>query len=756
MKFLDSLQKEFTILMIILICVLTLPVFLSGIYLINKIIYKNSQKILTIELNNLIEKAERRYLKLKRFGLEDSEFHKKEIKEITLKEFKKYTFENSGKVFVITKDGKSIIYPSKISTSLLHLLDSNKNYIEFSINGEKVFAVYKFYPRWNSYVGIYINKNEIFHLRDIFLRIMFLVFCFGIFISLLIVNFLNTRIVQPTITLTDFAKKISSGQLHTEIKGEFKNEFQELKNSISRMVNSLKKMITAYQNQIKIIKERESELEEEKRKLSTTLTNIEEGIITIDKDNKVILINDKAQKLLNINNEDAYNKSIFDILKISSSITLFELITNVKLKKEPISLEKQVKLLNSKGNERFITITISPIILNNKIQGMVIVIRDITDKLKMEQEILKLEKLQSIQILAGGIAHDFNNILMGIVGNISILQEMLKTHNNEKINKKLDQILKACERAKSLSYQLLTFARGGEPVKKVMNLKELLIDNIEFLLRGTKIKFEYSIPDDLYFVEIDSGHFSQVIQNIVINSREAIKDNGIIKVECRNLENYKLIPYDKISDWVEIKISDNGIGIPEEYIKKVFDPFFSTKELGSGLGLAICHSIITKHDGFIEIDSQQGKGTTVKIYLPACKKIYLEKNLKKTKEKNINKKIKILIIDDNEDVREVMKEMIEILGHEVVCTENGEKGIEIYKKEKFDLVITDLTIPGGMSGDKIAQEILKINKNAKIIVASGYSESVFISHYEQYGFCEVLKKPIRLDELKEKIIKIIN
>ena len=321
----------------------------------------------------------------------------------------------------------------------------------------------------------------------------------------------------------------------------------------------------------------------------------------------------------------------------------------------------------------------------------------------MQEELLKSKKLESVSVLAGGIAHDFNNILAAIMGNINLA--MLYTDHEDKRHKLLADAEKASLRARDLTQQLLTFSRGGEPVKTLASIEEIIRDSAGFVLRGSKVRCKYHFEEGLLPVEIDSGQISQVIQNIIINASHAMPDGGIIDVTC---ENYHETPEEVIlpqsTPYIKIAIQDRGIGIPPTLIDKIFDPYFSTKHEGSGLGLAICHSIVTKHNGHIIAKSEQNAGSTFTIYLPALKGKQLA-GKKGEEDIRIRDSGKALVMDDEEMVRNIALEMLSYLGFQVVLTNDGAEAIEVYQKnmdagEPFDIVIMDLTIPGGMGGVK--------------------------------------------------------
>ena len=389
--------------------------------------------------------------------------------------------------------------------------------------------------------------------------------------------------------------------------------------------------------------------------------------------------------------------------------------------------------------------------------GLIIQMVDITDRKRMEEELLKVQKLESIGVLAGGIAHDLNNLLTAVVGNISLAR--LYEDPSEK-NRRLAEAERASMRIKDLTQQLLTFSRGGAPIRKTASIAGLLRDSARFVLRGSNVLCEFSIADDLWIVEIDEGQMNQVISNIIINADQVMASGGTVKVSAENMTvgtEHGLPLTD--GEYVKISIEDHGIGIPEAELPKIFDPFFTTKQAGSGLGLATSYSIVEKHDGHITVESGLGVGTTFHIYIPAAPEQVLTQE-KREEKKPITGEGKILVMDDEKHVRDLAAEMLSSLGYRVTTAIDGAEAIELYKNSRysgnpFDAVILDLTVPGGMGGKEAVQKLMEIAPEVKAIVSSGYSNDPVLSDFRQYGFEGAIAKPYKTRELSVLLHKAI-
>ncbi len=387
---------------------------------------------------------------------------------------------------------------------------------------------------------------------------------------------------------------------------------------------------------------------------------------------------------------------------------------------------------------------------------------DLTDRKRAEEELLKARKLESVGILAGGIAHDFNNLLMAIVGNISLAKAL--SDSPEKINECLYEAEKATNRAQNLTQQLLTFSKGGAPVKESANVVDLVKETAAFSLRGSNVTYDFDFPDNLWQVEVDKGQFSQVIQNLVINADQAMPEGGTIYIKGENIAiSYKDEKHDSSlqeGDYVKLSIKDQGTGIPKDHLQKIFDPYFTTKQKGSGLGLATTYSIIKNHQGDITVESQIGAGTTFTIHLPRSFKESLATQ-ETVQEELLTDQGRILIMDDEKMIRDVAGMMLEHIGYEVDFAEDGYKAIEKYldaleSGNGFNAVIMDLTIPGGMGGKEAIQKLLAIDPQVKAVVSSGYSNDPIMADYKKYGFCGVISKPYVIEDLAVTLQNVIH
>ncbi len=481
---------------------------------------------------------------------------------------------------------------------------------------------------------------------------------------------------------------------------------------------------------IEMIYRTEEALRESNELLNKIFLSLREALFIIDpKTLKVINCNIVSEKMFGFEKKELLEQYLLSFIPGIHDIEKFknDLVTNIETK--GFFQINDLQLSRFDGSVFPADCTILPLYNENNICfAYLSVINDITERKKHEEDTLRSQKLESLGILAGGIAHDFNNLLTAIVGCVSALKLYTKPEDESYLM--LEHAEKAALRAKDLTRQLLTFSRGGEPVKQIVSVKEIIRNSTGFSLRGSKCRSSIIIPDNVWHIFADEGQISQVINNLIINASQAMPDGGIITIKCENvtLQNNdvpKLVP----GDYVKILIEDQGVGIPEENLKKIFDPYFTTKPNGNGLGLATSYSIIRKHKGFIGVESEINKGTTFTIYLPALRVI--DENLQDIEDRLIHGHGRILLMDDEEMVRKIAGWMLNKLGYEVEYAENGTELIEKYRAEfidgrKFDAVIVDLTVPGGMGGEEAIKRLIEIDPSIKAIASSGYSNNPVI------------------------------
>ncbi|OGW40554.1 MAG: hypothetical protein A2Y97_06545 [Nitrospirae bacterium RBG_13_39_12] len=495
-------------------------------------------------------------------------------------------------------------------------------------------------------------------------------------------------------------------------------------------------------------KRAEKKLVATKTYVESILANSLDLIITIKKDGNIVYTNRHLDYETGYKREDVQGKYIMEL--IPEHLKEF-MLKKLKDLNEGISGIYETQIIKADGTPMDCLISQAPV---EGFDEFIIAIKNITERKKMETELLKAQKLESVGILAGGIAHDFNNLLTAIFGNISLAKMYMM---EREVYNHLVEIEKASLRAKNMTQQLLTFSKGGAQVKKITSLDELIRDSANFALRGSKVNCDIFISPELWHAEVDEGQISQVINNLIINAQQAMPDGGTIQVQADNVtlgsDNVLAL---KAGDYIKISVKDHGIGISEENIQKIFDPYFTTKPDGSGFGLSTAYSIVKGHDGHIKVESKPDIGTTLYIYIAASPKRF---QLKQKDPAFIKGRGNILVMDDEEMVRFVTGKMLYQLGYEVEFVKNGDEAIKVYKQSKktgksFDAVIMDLTVPGGMGGKETINKLLKFDPGIKAVVASGYSNDPVMADYKKYGFSGVVCKPFTLSELGQILHKL--
>ncbi|MHA1721382.1 MAG: PAS domain-containing hybrid sensor histidine kinase/response regulator [Promethearchaeota archaeon] len=482
--------------------------------------------------------------------------------------------------------------------------------------------------------------------------------------------------------------------------------------------------------------------------------NSRDMIFIIDEKKVIRMVNPAVTDTLGYSKDEILNHSAFDFVFLetnSPSIPAFPNQNNLR----EVSLQ-QVEILKKDGDRITIEYSTQDIIRNGKKSGLLAFCRDISNRKKIIEERFRQQKIESIGLLAGGLAHDFNNILVSILGNINLLQMEQESFTNEQQDM-LTDLEHAARQARNLTKQLLTFSKGGAPIKKPESIEEVIRDSANFILRGSKSKCVFDFELNLPPVDIDAGQINQVLNNILINASQAMPDGGIIKINvfCEQIENNSIIPL-KPGKFVKLEISDTGVGIPKSIQHKIFEPYFTTKSAGSGLGLTTSYSILKKHKGYITFSSKEGVGTTFLIYLPVSIKKKQVKNEQRKQIKFSNKQI--FVLDDDKNIHRLLKRVLNQMGLDIVSSYNGKDILVDFQKaekqgKKINLVFLDLTIPGGIGGKEAVKILRKHYPELKIIVFSGYSNDQVIANFKDYGFDDYLEKPFSIKQLQEILQK---
>jgi PAS domain S-box-containing protein len=492
----------------------------------------------------------------------------------------------------------------------------------------------------------------------------------------------------------------------------------------------------------------ELELAEEKERLAVTLRAMAEGVITTDNQGLIQFINPAASELTGFSAASAVGRPIAEvcILKDKRSGKLLGVTGELAVAGDRIvELPGDTVLVTQSGISRIVEGCFAPIhSTDSKVIGSVLVFRDVTERERLEQELVRASRLESVGILAGGIAHDYNNILTAIMGNISLA--MLDIGGETEIAKCLREAERATLSARDLTQQLLTFAKGGEPVRAAVDLGAIVRDVSDFALHGSQVKSIFDLPEDLWPVDADKGQIGRVVQNLVINAFQAMPHGGMVRISARNEEVTGMgRPSVEPGDYVHISIADTGVGIEPGILPRIFDPYFTTKKSGSGLGLAAVYSIVKKHHGVIDVESEVGRGTTFHFWLPALRRGQpVAESEKPGKLKTLTGRV--LFMDDEESIRNMAAALMRRIGLEIVAVADGREVVEQFRAARlegrpFSLVIMDLTVPGGMGGREALDLLKEMDPGVKAVVSSGYSSDPVLANYREYGFCGVISKP---------------
>ena len=493
-------------------------------------------------------------------------------------------------------------------------------------------------------------------------------------------------------------------------------------------------------------KQAEALLLESEKKYRDLANTVPVGIFEIDSSGTLTYVNKTLFDWFGYTEEEV--KAGINIRDLADSSDRQRLMENIgQMTALESSPPREYCLVRKNGEKIQVLALTKPVVANGQVQGFCGTLLDLTEKKKMETVLQNASKLDSLGVLAGGIAHDFNNLLTGIFGNVDLAR--LYSHEQKTIGF-LDATIEAMNRARSLTLQLLTFAKGGSPSLKITQLLPFFRDTVQFALSGSNVSCRFTLAEDLWLCNMDKNQIGRVIDNIVINAQQAMPNGGVVEVTATNISvaQNEHPPLSK-GDYVKISIQDFGVGIPKDILPRIFDPFYTTKTKGHGLGLATSYSIIHRHGGCIDVESEPGYGSTFSIFLPAYARVALEN----TALGGIHKGYGAIIVMDDEDVvRETLRQMLELLGYAVVCATDGKAAIDYFvnsKRDKRDYaaIILDLTVPGGMGGLDAVLAIRKLDKKIPVFVASGYADNSVMNNPAQYGFTASISKPFTTIEL---------
>jgi PAS domain S-box-containing protein len=492
-------------------------------------------------------------------------------------------------------------------------------------------------------------------------------------------------------------------------------------------------------------------LQESARRMTDILEKTSDGFFAVDTDWNFTYLNAEAEVMLGRERETLLGKNLWTNFPALTG-TIFE-ENYRKVMREQVAME-----FEAFGGEGSAWYEVHSYPSGG---GISVFFRDITERKQAEDERLTTSKLESLGTLAGGIAHDLNNILTVISGNIGLAQLDAPSHSGNLLSF-LAKAGQAAQHAARLSSQLLTFSKGGSPLKKVASVANLLQHAAEFSLHGSKLRASIEIEDHLGKAEIDAAQVEQVVNALMINAREAMPNGGHVELCAENVQldeksGLPLAP----GRYIRVAITDHGPGVAPDLVGKIFDPYFTTKSSSSGLGLAICYSIIRKHGGFLHLEKNSPTGATFTFYLPATSGKLVHDPLQPNDHSSSYRHQRILVMDDESAIRELTSELLSTMGYEVTAVPDGSEAVRIYERaarkgENFRAVILDATVRGGLGGVETIERLRSIDPEVKAIICSGYSDEAALSEFLSYGFRGALPKPFTRRELSDALQKAFN
>jgi PAS domain S-box-containing protein len=502
----------------------------------------------------------------------------------------------------------------------------------------------------------------------------------------------------------------------------------------------------------RLVEERTGELSRLSDGLSTILSSLNEGIVAVDAAGYVQLMNPAAKALLGLEAHEAERKAISELIDFTPERADPEAAVGESLAALPANGRATTGWLRSRRGElRLIEIRATPL---SGASGMVLVLRDVALEREVADQRLRRQKLERLGLLAGGIAHDFNNNLVGILANISSAR--IESARGRSADNLLEQAEQACLRAQSLTTQLLTFARGGAPVKTTLAVAKPVREAAELALRGASCRLVLSAASDVLAVDADEGQLVQAVSNLVLNAKQAMPSGGEVSIQ---IDNVAVASTDRLplspGRYVRIGVRDQGDGIAPEHRPRIFDPYFTTKSTGSGLGLASVHSIVHQHGGYVGVSSTPGAGAEFSLYLPASESKPDLSECAPPRDSG-GQSQRVLVLDDDESVRHAMTTLLSVLGHECVAVGHSTRAFEALDAAQrdrlpFDAIFVDLTMPGDLAGADVIAQLVERKTGARLIVMSGYSMDLVLPKFREHGLSARLRKPFTVTEVEEAL-----
>lgn len=757
-----NLQYKINLTSLSILVVVTLTLAGAGVMAITRLSNDLNTRLMTKEIVALQRSIKTAIAILEQSGVAEVSGYQQRARADVISEFSRYSFGETGKLIVVDKKSGQVLLNGPSSTPdkqfLTGIVQEGSGNIIHRYGGESRFFFYGGDNEWDWLLILSERTDEVFKVRRRFVEIVSIIMVAGLGTGSILLLWSTSRIVRPIRLLAQAADALSDGRWQTNIPTvSGRDEIARLTDSFRIMAERLATTYSDLKENIRKIEKSQDELSTEKERLAITLRSIGDGIISTDQEGNITLLNRRAEELTGWDQGEALTQplaKIFTLLDPQNADTAFDPVQPVMNLETQGTFRKQVTLVSRNHDHRTISVSGAPIFGSGTDKlGIIFVFRDMTEFLKMQEELMKSHKLESVGILAGGIAHDFNNILTGILGNLSLAK--LSVQPQDPLHMQLDNAERATLRARDLTQQLLTFSKGGEPIKKLVNLSSTIKESASFALAGSNCSCTFQLAPDLWSTEADEGQISQVIHNLVINAKQSMPDGGEVIVDAVNMvlsDDDPLLA--KAGNYLKISVTDRGCGIGEQDLTRIFDPYYSTKEGGSGLGLASAYSIVVKHSGKLQVKSRLNEGSVFEVYLPASEHTAPAEPGEHT-ELSVGSG-RVLVLDDEQLVREVAGTMLNALGYTADFADDGKVAIEKYRSamehgSKYDMVIMDLTIPGGMGGEEAMQTLLECDPDIVAIVSSGYANDPIMANFRDHGFTAVLSKPFSLDQLSATI-----